>query len=231
MGAGDAAKTYYLRAVESSWATTEAVEVGTDDANAVLHLPPPVPDVPYNAGGSKVVPGVLARFTLPDHGVVAVWMTDERIRISVVESEFRGVLLGWDEQDYFVWPFPSTELQTYDASREAVNMYDVRSSVRVPHAHFQSTGEPEVQVYPVLPFGVYAAWAVPVGFARIRVLLDGVEMDASQQAALLPNHLFAESQDGTESTLAKQGGLVLSRVSLLVDGVKVRVLVPLCQLC
>lgn len=231
MGASDAAKSYYLRAVQSTWTTTEAVEIGTDGANEVFHLPLPVHDAPYNAGGSKITPGVLARFRLPGHGEIAHTISLDSFMLQFVASEFRGVLLGWDEKDYFVWPFASAEERGYDASRRAAELYDVRSSVRVPHAYFLDAGGPEVQVFAALPFGVYAALAVPVGFARVQVLLDGREVDMSQQAALLPSFIFSEAQAGDVSTSAEQAGLVLSRVSLVVDGVHVSVLVPLCQLC
>jgi len=158
-------------------------------------------------------------------------MSNESFRCAFVESEFKGVLLGWDELHYFVWPFPTTELQTYDVARRATDVLDVRQSLRVPHASLLNVGQPEVQVFPLLPFGIYAALAVPVGFSKIQVLLDDEELDVAQQAALLPSSLQSEKPGSVVPPMAEQAGLVLSRVSLLVDGTTVSVLVPLCQLC
>merc|ERR1712216_1112813 len=102
-------------------------------------------------------------------------------------------------------------------ARRAVDSYDVRESVRVPRAFFFYFGQPEVQVFPVLPFGVYAAFAVPTGFSRIQVYVDDLEVDVSRQTTLLPGDLFSEQDDSTVGPQAMQAGLVLSRVSLLVD--------------
>jgi len=228
MGTSNVPKVYYLRAVAKDWIETEPVEIGTSDANVVLHLPPPLDGSPYAPGGCKIEPGVLANFKLPGHGQV-----DTRLHAAFVGSELTGVLLGWDEQDYFVRPMRlgGEEIQTYDTARRAVDSYDVRECLRVPHAYFLNVGQPEVQVFPVLPFGVYAAFAVPTGFARIQVYVDDMEIDVAQQTTLLPDDLFSEQEDSTVGPMAMQAGLVLSRVSLLVDGVKVLVLVPICHLC
>jgi len=226
MGGSDAPKVYYLRAVSRDWTTTEPLETGTSDANAVLHLPRPLDTSAYAHGSFKLMPGVLADFQLPQHGEVMVTWKAAMFNA----TEFRGVLLGWDDQDYFVRPLHTTEIQTYDTSRRACDSYDVSEAVRVPRAYLLNVGQPEVQVFPVLPFGVYAALVVPTGYSQIQVYLDDVEIGPEQQAALLPSCLFSEKPDSSVGPMSSQAGLVLSRVSLLVDGVRVSVLVPLCHL-
>jgi len=219
-GTGDAAKTYYLRAVARDWTTTEQIMTGSDGANEMLSLPPPMHDGAYL--GDKRVPGILSHFKVPAHG--------EAGSAGFVGSEFKGLLLGWDEKDHFVRPLSAAELQAYDTACPALEVYDVHSSIRIPHACLLHVGEPEVQVFPTLPFGVYAAFSVPVGFSRIQVLFDGAQLDVVKQRSLLPDRLFSELSGSKESVAAAAAGLVLSRVSLRVDGVRVSVLVPLCQL-
>jgi len=153
-----------------------------------------------------------------------------------LRRRFKGVLLGWDARDYFVFPFPETELASYDTSVVATSAYDVRNSLRIPHTHFLDVGKPEVQIFSALPFGVYGAFAVPVAYACLQVLCDGQEIDPAQQRSVLPDYLFAAAS--TSSTSSDSGappdgertGLVRSRLSLVVDGAAVAVWVPRSQL-
>lgn len=233
---GGQAKTYYLRAVTCEGAGRDRVEVGTDAENQELFMPKPVRDETYT--GSKVVPGVIARYRLPGHGEGGMVGVDTdfsgavKFRSVYLETEFKGVVLGWDEQDYWVWPLPGPDLQMYDTARRAVDLYDTSVSVRVPRAYFIDAGMPEVETFSALPFGVYAALAVPVSFSRIQVLVDGVEVDVEQQKDVLPACLLSELEGDSEVPPSMaENGLVLSRVGLQVDGMHVPIYVPLCQLC
>lgn len=217
--------TYYLRAVPREWTVTKNVEVGQPGgANETLHLPMPFQDGAYL--GDKVVPGVLSRFQIEASGQSVV----DGVTVAYVEHMSRGVVLGWDDKDYFVRNLQTPELQAFDAARPAKEIYNVASAQRIPRAHLCDVGEPEVEVFPSLPLGVYAAFSVPVGYSRIQTLVDDTEVDVIEQKSLLPSCVFSERPGNKESSAAAKAGLVLSRTSFLVDGVKVDVLVPLCQL-
>lgn len=222
--------THYLRAVRPSSTDVDRVVVGTDGDNQDLSLPRPWQDSAYT--GSKVAPGVIASYRLPGEGEAAILGLDtSAFRVAFVEKEFKGIVLGWDEQDYWVWPLPGAELQTYDTARPAADVYDTGSAIRVPHAYFLDAGMPEVETFSTLPFGVYAALAVPVSFSRLQVFVDGVEVDVEQQKDLLPACLYAEMENSTADAPMAEHGLVRSRVGVQLDGTPVPILVPLCQLC
>lgn len=222
VGAGDAVKTYYLRAVLRQWKETETVQTGSDAENQTLRVPLSISEEVYLR--DKLALGVLAHFNIPHDGAVAP------AHFAGLPSLFTGELRGWDEKDYFVRPLNQQELQAYDAAQPAKDDYDTRCNVAIPHAYLASFGAPEAQVFETLPFGVYASLSVPVGSSQIQVLFDDTEVDVAQQRKLLPSRLFSERPGDEEGAPASALGLVLSRVSLLVDGVKVSVFVPLCQL-
>jgi len=217
--------TYYLRAIPGDWTSTEQVETGQPHAaNETLQLPFPRQDEAYL--DDKIVPGVLAQFQIPGVGQT---YTVDLSRRAYLETTLQGVLLGWDEKDYFVRALQAPELQAYDTARPAQEIYHAGSAQRIPHDYLLNVGQPEVEVFPTLPLGVYAAFCVPVGYSRIQIHVDDVEVEVTQQKSLLPS-LFAEMPGDKESSAAAKAGLVLSRTSLLVDGLRVNMLVPLCQL-
>lgn len=223
---GGSSKEFYLRAIGRTWSAMDAVETETEHGSKVtLHLPSAVGDAPYLAG--KMAPGMLARFKIPGHGAVAI--NAGGLGRSFKESEFTGVVLGWDQQDYFVHALPAEEYQTYDTAVSAMEAYEVSRSLRIPQAYMLDFGHPEVHVFPKFPFGVYAALAIPAAYSRIEVLFGDEQLETARQANLLPHCAF-QRHPSVAMGANQAAGLEQSIVSLRVDGVKVPVLVPSSQL-
>jgi len=221
-----------VRAISSAGTATEAIETGTDNPqNETLHLPLRWQDKPYLR--EKLAPGVLARFQQPGVGSGAASFAafdGGGYKTSYRATEFNGVILGWDEQDYFVRILQPQQYQTYDTATAAQEGFDLASSTRVPYAYMLDLGESEVHAFPQFAFGVYAALAIPVTYSCVEVLWDGSPIEPARQANLLPSHAFQELEGAQLPGALEAAGLVRSMVSLRVDGVEVPVVVPLFQL-
>merc|ERR1712194_871612 len=136
------------------------------------------------------------------------------------QTEFVGVLLGWDESDYFVHPLDKREVAAYDTSNHAPDVYDVQRTVRVPHNFLGDAGSPERSIRHGIPFGFYAALTLPNAFHRINVMIGDGVMDIMQQKELVPDFIFQKDPSGVSNLACYIAGLALSAVSLSVDGVR-----------
>lgn len=220
---GGSSKDFYLRAIGRTWSAVDRVEVGTENgSNETLQLPSALGDAPYMKG--KMAPGVLARFNIPGHGALG-----GGAHAAVKASEFTGVVLGWDQQDYLVHALHAEDYRLYDTAVSVKEVHDVSRSLRIPRAYMLDVGHPEVHAFPHFAFGVYAALAIPTAYSRIEVLLEDEQLETARQATLLPDCAF-QRHPGAAMGAIQEAGLDRSIVSLRVDGVTVPVLVPSSQL-
>lgn len=234
---------YHLRAISPDWLqagvesgtpkkapAVEHVQTGTQDGgpNFTLQLPLPISNGPY--GREKMLPGMPVHYALPRHGTVTVMGLTGGA--GYLASEFTGLLLETNRDRCLIQPVAEADLPTYDAAMSAGDRRDSSPALEVPRDLVIDAGSPEVRFFQNIPFGMYATWVLPFAFSRLEVIVGGTSLEPASQAAPLLKPLFLEdpASDSKVSDAAAGAGLVLSSVSVRVDGsVTVPILVPLFQ--
>jgi len=228
-GSSCGAVQHNLRAIGHEWICdssvgkleTDLVQIGADGGpNMKLQLPPALGDEAYTR--EKLSPGVLVYYTLP------AWYA-EALRYA---SPLRvGLLHSVNQNECVIDPMSEEKLLAYMAQPFPDYRCEA-SAITMPKNLLLSAGAPEIQLFTALPFCVYAALALPIPFQLIQVMVDGAPVKHEEQTTLLSNALFRKGQnsDTLVNQAARSADLVLSRVSLLVDGsMAVPLFVPLSQ--
>eukprot|EP00933_Yihiella_yeosuensis_P002863 TRINITY_DN10502_c0_g2_i1.p1 TRINITY_DN10502_c0_g2~~TRINITY_DN10502_c0_g2_i1.p1 ORF type:complete len:268 (-),score=36.36 TRINITY_DN10502_c0_g2_i1:26-766(-) len=237
-GSTSEASTHFnLRAIEYEWSCSqsalvqlnlqeapelETFEIGTDSGeNVKLKIPGALAEDTYL--NEKILPGMLVQYSLP------AWYS-EAMRQG---SPFRlGLLISASQDQCVVHPMPLEVCHDYVSKPLSEHQRCEASEITLPLNLINNAGMPQIQLSETLPFSIYSALTVPLPFQQIQVLVDHAPITQEQQSTIFEEVLFTKASESESSIneVASSADLVVSRVSLLVDGnMGVPILIPAMQ--